>query len=242
MSASTLNVSCSGFTDVTGHTEYIIKTSVGEHQYSVQHRFSSFLELHDMLLSKLPKLPGAFPVAKSMFSSDTVKRDRVEKLQAYLRNCVRLCGDQPVPLALVKFLKVDPSVLKADGISATASDGVGASGAEPGPVENFNPFGDAFVPERPDDSNEGLREAIKAGNSQLCLELIAAKADPNYRDRQGNTPLHMAALFQRSDVAKALLLAGADLTLKNGAGELPERMASVSLKLKFTTFKETGEI
>jgi len=129
MSASTLNVSCSGFTDVTGHTEYIIKTSVGEHQYSVQHRFSSFLELHDMLLSKLPKLPGAFPVAKSMFSSDTVKRDRVEKLQVYLRNCVRLCGDQPVPLALVKFLKVAPSVLKADGISATASDGVGASGA-----------------------------------------------------------------------------------------------------------------
>lgn len=60
--------------------------------------------------------------------------------------------------------------------------------------------------------------------------------------RAGNAPLHMAALFQRSDVAKALLLAGADLTLKNGAGELPERMASVSLKLKFNTFKETGDI
>jgi len=181
-------------------------------------------------------------VAKSMFSSDTVKRDRVDKLQAYLRNCVRLCGDQPVPMALVKFLKVDPTVLKADGIGASGSDGVGATGAEAGPVENFNAIGDAFVPERPDDSNEGLREAIKAGNSQLCLDLIAAKADPNYRDRQGNAPLHMAALFQRSDVAKALLLAGADLTLKNGAGELPERMASVSLKLKFNTFKETGDI
>ena len=62
------------------------------------------------------------------------------------------------------------------------------------------------------------------------------------RLRAGNTPLHMACLFNRTDVAKALLLAGADLTLKNGAGELPERMASVSLKMKFNTFKQTGQI
>jgi len=52
----------------------------------------------------------------------------------------------------------------------------------------------------------------------------------------------MAALFQRTEVAKALLIAGSDLTLKNGAGELPERMASVSLKMKFNTFKQKGEI
>ena len=90
--------------------------------------------------------------------------------------------------------------------------------------------------------NEGLREAIKAGDNDLCMELLKQNADPNYRDRQGNTPLHMAALFQRTDVAKALLLAGSDLTLKNGAGELPERMASVSLKMKFTNFKTTGQV
>lgn len=52
----------------------------------------------------------------------------------------------------------------------------------------------------------------------------------------------MASLFNRTEVAKALLLAGADLTLKNGAGELPERMATVSLKMKFSSFKETGQI
>ena len=98
------------------------------------------------------------------------------------------------------------------------------------------------MPDRPEDINEGLREGIKAGNSSLCLELIAAKADPLYRDRQGNTPLHMACLFNRTDVAKALLLAGADLTVQNGAGELPERMASVSLKMRFNTFKQTGQI
>ena len=104
----------------------------------------------------------------------------------------------------------------------------------------FNPFTQHFVPEKPDDINEGLREAIKAGDVPQCLSLISSNADPNYRDRQGNTPLHMAALFQRTEVAKALLVAGSDLTLKNGAGELPDRMASVSLKMKFNTFKETG--
>ena len=98
------------------------------------------------------------------------------------------------------------------------------------------------MPERPEDANEGLREAIKAGDIDLCKQLIGGKADPNYRDRQGNTPLHMACLFQRTEVAKALLVAGSDLTLKNAAGELPERMASVSLKMKLNTFKNSGTI
>ena len=114
--------------------------------------------------------------------------------------------------------------------------------SDAGPVGSFSPFHGAFIPERPDDINEGMREGIKAGDTPLCLELLAAKADPNYRDRQGNTPLHMACLFNRTDVAKALLHAGSDLTLKNGAGELPERMATVSLKMKFATYKESGQI
>ena len=98
------------------------------------------------------------------------------------------------------------------------------------------------MPERPDNTTKGYGEAIKAGDTALCKHLIDAKADPNYRDRQGNTPLHMACLFQRTEIAKALLLAGSDLTLKNGANELPERMASVSLKMKLNTFKATGTI
>ena len=48
----------------------------------------------------------------------------------------------------------------------------------------------------------------------MCMQLIESKADPNYKDRQGNTPLHMACLFQRSDVACALLTAGSDPTAK----------------------------
>ena len=43
-----LAISIPGYTDVTGHTEYIIKTTVGEtdqQTFSVQHRFSNFIEV-----------------------------------------------------------------------------------------------------------------------------------------------------------------------------------------------------
>lgn len=201
-------------------------------------------QLHEALATKLSKLPATFPVAKSMFGGEAVKRDRVEKLQTYLRNVLVLCGERPPPNALLRFLRVETHALSADRAGPTgggAHEAIGGA-AEPGAVTPFTHFGSAFVPERPEDANEGLREAIKAGNINLCKQLIDSNADPNYRDRQGNTPLHMACLFQRTEVAKALLLAGSDLTLKNAAGELPERMASVSLKMKLNAFKNTGTI
>ena len=42
---SRLTITITGYTDVTGHTEYIIKTAVGEQTFAVQHRFSDFIEV-----------------------------------------------------------------------------------------------------------------------------------------------------------------------------------------------------
>ena len=198
--------------------------------------------MHEQLTSKLSKLPSSFPVTKSFMNTEAVKRQRVEALQEYLRNCVRLCSDRPPPGALLKFCELRRGARAAGRIGRRRRWWRHGRRATGGPILAFEPFSSIFVPERPEDVNEGLREAIKAGDNDLCMELLKQNADPNYRDRQGNTPLHMAALFQRTDVAKALLLAGSDLTLKNGAGELPERMASVSLKMKFTNFKTTGQV
>ena len=104
--APQLAIAIPGYTDVTGHTEYIIKSSLGDQHFAVQHRFSNFIELHEALVTKISKLPAAFPVAKSVFGGEAVKRERVEKLQEYLRNVVRLSGERP-PAALLKFLRVD---------------------------------------------------------------------------------------------------------------------------------------
>ena len=180
-----------GYTDVSGHTEYIIKSSVGDQHFAVQHRFSNFIELHETLISKLSKLPASFPVAKSMFGGEAIKRERVEKLQDYLRTVVKVSGERP-PAVLLKFLRVDVSVFTPIMISGGEGIAGGATGDGPlsnsEPVQPFQPFcgpQGAFVPERPDDINEALREGIKAGDNALCLELIDAKADPLYRDRQG---------------------------------------------------------
>lgn len=189
MAAAQLSITIPGFSDVTGHTEYIIKSSVGDQQFTVQHRFSNFVELHDALASKIAKLPATFPVAKNMFNGEAVKRERVEKLQEYLRNVVRLSGEKP-PIALLKFLRIDASVFAPPSERSergiATGDGPYPSSSEP--LQRFQPFSGvnaAFVPERPEDVNEALREGLKAGDDALCKELIESKADPLYRDRQG---------------------------------------------------------
>ena len=68
-----------------------------------------------------------------------------------------------------------------------------------------------------------------------------AKADPNFRDRRGDCPLHLACMFNRAQVVKALLEHGADPTLKNAAGELPTKIASVTLRMKIDKFQSTGK-
>ena len=71
--------------------------------------------------------------------------------------------------------------------------------------------------------------------------LLDAKADPNFRDRRGDCPLHLACMFNRAQVVKALLEHGADPTLKNAAGELPTKIASVTLRMKIDKFQSTGK-
>ena len=56
----------------------------------------------------------------------------------------------------------------------------------------------------------------------------------------GNYPLHMACMFSRTEVVGALLRSEADMAMKNAAGELPSRLASVSLRMKMEAFRDTG--
>ena len=168
---------------------------------------------------------------------------------------------EPHP-ALCRFLGVDPKAVdgsKTIGPSATGgapSSGGGGGSSSSGAAAAAAPrtfcessffFGGASAAGEaaaagalPEDLNDGLREGIKNGDTQLCLELIKKGADANHRDRQGSYPLHMACLFQRTEVVKALLAAGADIEKQNAAGELPTKIANVTLKMKMLKFKETG--
>ena len=260
-----LYVCVTGYTDAPGHTEYIITTDYEDtegkrHSVNKMHRFSAFQDLHADIQLKLG-LPTTLPVAKTLMTTSAVKDERVVKFQEYLRNAVAKCGSEPHP-ALCRFLGVDPKAVdgsKTIGPSATGgapSSGGGGGSSSSGAAAAAAPrtfcessffFGGASVAGEaaaagalPEDLNDGLREGIKNGDTQLCLELIKKGADANHRDRQGSYPLHMACLFQRTEVVKALLAAGADIEKQNAAGELPTKIANVTLKMKMLKFKETG--
>eukprot|EP00898_Chlorokybus_atmophyticus_P001598 jgi/Chlat1/2439/Chrsp17S08739 len=95
-------------------------------------------------------------------------------------------------------------------------------------------------------SGEGAREAIKekdlAGLQRLLTQASTQHkctscgvdegewgVDPNYKDRQGMSLLHVAAVFNYSVIALALIDAGADITSKNTQGETPLECAPATL-------------
>ena len=65
--------------------------------------------------------------------------------------------------------------------------------------------------------------------------LLKQKADPNCRDIEGNTPLHMACEEDRTEVAQILVENEADLTLLNKVCRRSEH-----LKLKGCTCKKVN--
>jgi len=244
-----ISASCLGFTDTSaGHTVYNISCraaaegGIGRKTFTVDRRFSEFQDLHAELQPLLPSLPATFPVAKSVFSSDSVKRERVDKFQEYLRSAVSAAGPVP-PAVLLRFLGIEVSKIEEAMAEAERGEAAGTpSRAQPEPEfeASGSPFGVESAP-KSSDANEALRDGIKGDNTVECMRLLSAKADPNFRDRRGDCPLHLACMFNRTKVVKALLEAGADPTLKNAAGELPTKIAPVTLRMKIDKYQQTGK-
>ncbi|XP_050219222.1 uncharacterized protein LOC126669720 [Mercurialis annua] len=81
-------------------------------------------------------------------------------------------------------------------------------------------------------NGEGLREAIKNGDTAAVKKLLSEGVDANYRDRQGLSLLHLAALFNRTDIVFTLMDSGATLDYKNAQGETPLDCAPATLQYK----------
>jgi len=65
----------------------------------------------------------------------------------------------------------------------------------------------------------GLHEAALTGNLQAVRQHIEARADLNAKDpSSGSSPLIIAATFGRTEVARALIAAGADVNQQNNDG------------------------
>ncbi|XP_022756389.1 hepatocyte growth factor-regulated tyrosine kinase substrate-like [Durio zibethinus] len=83
-----------------------------------------------------------------------------------------------------------------------------------------------------DVNGEGLREAIKNGDIAAVKKLLSECVDANYHDKQGLSLLHLAALFNRTDIVFALMDFGASMDYKNAQGETPLDCAPATLQYK----------
>lgn len=81
-------------------------------------------------------------------------------------------------------------------------------------------------------TGEGLREAIKNGDTTAAKKLLSQGVDANYRDKQGSSLLHLAAVFNHTEIAFALMEHGAHLDCKNAQGETPLDCAPATLQYK----------
>eukprot|EP01102_Stenamoeba_stenopodia_P003224 TRINITY_DN1315_c0_g1_i2.p1 TRINITY_DN1315_c0_g1~~TRINITY_DN1315_c0_g1_i2.p1 ORF type:complete len:148 (+),score=44.55 TRINITY_DN1315_c0_g1_i2:2-445(+) len=75
-------------------------------------------------------------------------------------------------------------------------------------------------------AGQAMREAAKTGDLEAVKKHLETGADINFKDRQGNTALHMAALFGHREIVHFLLEKGANKTITNNYKETPEEVAN----------------
>jgi len=91
------------------------------------------------------------------------------------------------------------------------------------------------------DLNNQCREAVKSQDIDGVKMLLKAGAKADYKDRTGNTLLHLAAMFDNTELVKVLIAAGADPWVQNPGKESPIDIAPPALAAKMKSLAPKKE-
>lgn len=81
-------------------------------------------------------------------------------------------------------------------------------------------------------TGEGLREAVRNGDSSAVKRLLEQGVSPHYVDRQGMPLLHLAAVFNQTEIVFILMDAGANSESRSAQGETAFDCAPATLAHK----------
>ncbi|KAK4367188.1 hypothetical protein RND71_015068 [Anisodus tanguticus] len=135
-------------------------------------------------------------------------------------------------LLAFKFVNISPKPKKENRIPTSRAS---TSNNKQGTTFNVGPATSCNMETMSADyevSGEGLREAIKNGDVGAAKKLLSQGVDANYLDKQGSSLLHLAAVFNRTEIAFSLMESGASLYCKNSQGETPLDCAPATLQFR----------
>ena len=136
--SESIDVSVPSWSDKKGHTEYLVSTALNAQPAGNIHtyrRFSDFITLHSRIQKPLG-LVLDFPVPKTPFVTDGVKRYRMRALQGYLRHAIdqsifkRGARCEDMPSALFEFVGADEELLERRGAQPPRRAYLSGSGRE----------------------------------------------------------------------------------------------------------------
>jgi len=151
-------------------------------------------------------------------------------------------GPDPTPEQAAAAPAAKPKPVPKAEVAPPPSAGGSAAAASPSPAAApppgfFSSFGSKTYPA----TGEGLRDAIKDKDVSGIKQVLKQNPETaNYQDRLSQTMLHLAAIFDHTEIAELLLASGADPSVKNSDGETAIDVAQPTLKRKIKAAVEAN--
>ncbi|MCL7051528.1 hypothetical protein MKW94_016630 [Papaver nudicaule] len=150
----------------------------------------------------------------------------------------------PLQMRTTSTVQSQPAVRRKNMDQTPKSTGPSSNSSNPSSFFNPGRLTKASVSESKANyevSGEGLREAIKNSDTAAVKKLLSEGVDANYCDKQGLSLLHLAALFNQTEIAFILMDNGASLEYKNQQGETALDCAPTTLQYKMKQKMQEGD-